>query len=123
MNYTCPTLKTIMVLTLERVKRLSDLNLLRKTPRGMKITEDSVTFQAVFGTENARLNHPYGPSITLSQAEDECLFPVRLVKEYIAKTKDREGQSEKLFVIRKMGMAVAVFSCQLAKRNLDPSQH
>ena len=44
--------------------------------------------------------------------EDECLCPVRLIKEYIAKIKD---QSEKLFVIRKMGLAVAVSNVTIAR--------
>ena len=74
----------------------------------MQILEDSVTFQPVFGAGNTRPNHPYCPTVTLRWAEDECLYPVRLIKEYIAKTKDREDQSVKLFVSRKMGPAVAV---------------
>ena len=45
---------------------------------------------------------------TTEGTEDECLYPMRLIKEYIAKTKDWLGQSEKLFVTRKMGPAVAV---------------
>ena len=74
----------------------------------MQITEDSVTFQLVFEATNPRPNYPYDPTITLRQVEDECLCLVRLIKEYIAKTKDREDQSEKLFVTRNMGPAVAV---------------
>ena len=44
--------------------------------------------------KNAKPNHPYGPTIALRQAEDECLCPVRLIKEYFSKTKDREDQSD-----------------------------
>ena len=65
LNYTCPTLKTVMILALATVKRPSDLNLLRITPKAMQITEDSVTFQPVSGAKNARPNHPYGPTLTL----------------------------------------------------------
>ena len=69
----------------------SDLNLLRITLWAMqRISKDSVTFQPVFGAKNARPNYPYCPTITLRQAEDERLCPVRLIKEYLAKTKDRE---------------------------------
>ena len=63
---------------------------------------------------NARPNHPYGPTITLRWEEDECLCPVRLIKEYIAKAKDRKDKSEKLFVMRKMGPAVAISSGTIA---------
>ena len=84
-------MKTVMIFALATVKRPSDLNLLRITPKAMQITEDSVTFSPVFGAKNAKPNHLYGPTITLRQAEDECLCPVRLIKECIAKTKDREG--------------------------------
>ena len=79
-----------MILVLSTIKRPSDLNLLRIAPGAMQILEDSVTFQLVFGAKNARSNHPYDPTITLRQAEDECLYPVRLIKEYVAKTKHRE---------------------------------
>ena len=44
LNYTWLTLKTVMISTLVTVKRPSDLNLLKITPRTMQITEDSVTF-------------------------------------------------------------------------------
>ena len=97
-----------MILALAMVKRPSHLNLLRIIPRVMQILKDSVTFKPVFGAKNARPSCPYCPTITLKWAEDECLCPVRLIKEYIVKTKDREDQSDKLFVTRKMGPAVAV---------------
>ena len=51
LNYTHLTLKTVMILALATAKRPSDLNLLRITTRGMQITEDSVTFQPVFGVK------------------------------------------------------------------------
>ena len=114
LNCTCLTLKIVIILALGKLKRLSDLNLLRITPGTMQILEDSVTFQPVFGARNARPNHPYGPTITLRWAEDECLGPVRLIKEYLAKTKGREDQSDKLFVTRKMGSAVAVSNGTIA---------
>ena len=97
-----------MILALAMVKRPSDLNILRITLGAMQISEDSVTFQPMFGAKNPRPNHSYCPTITLRWPEDECLCPVRLIKEYLAKTKDREDQSDKLFVTRKMGPAVAV---------------
>ena len=97
-----------MILAFATVKRPSDLNLLRITPGAMQVTEGSGTFQLVFGAINARTNHPHGPTITLRQIENECLCPMRLIKEYITKTKDREDWSDKLFVTRKMGPAVAV---------------
>ena len=78
LNYTCLTLMTIMILALAKVKRPSALNLLRVTPKAMQITEDSVTFQPVFGVKNARPNNPYGPNITLRLEEAECLCPVIL---------------------------------------------
>ena len=62
----------------------------------------------MFGVKNARPNLPYDATITLRQAEDGCLCPMRLIKEYIAKTKVREDQSDKLFVTRKTGPGVAV---------------
>ena len=76
------------------------------------------------GAKTARPNHSYGPAVKLKWAKDEYLCPVRLIKEYIAKTKDREDESKKLVVKRKTGPAVAVswLDCQLVKRNLDPSQ-
>ena len=86
-----------MNLALATVKRLSYMSLLRITPGAMQISEDSVTFQLVFGAKNVRPNHPYGPIIRLRWAEDECLCPVRLIKEYIAKNKDREDQSDEHF--------------------------
>ena len=100
-----------MLVPLATVKRPSDLNLLRIAPGVMQITEDSFTFRPVFGAKNA---HIYGPIVSLRQAEDACLCPVRLIKEYIAKTKDREDQREKLFVPRKMGPAVTVSSGLIA---------
>ena len=87
LNHTHLTLKTVMILVLATVQRLSDLNLLQKTPKAMQITEDSVIFQPVFGAKNARPKHLYRPTITLRQAEDECLCLMRLIKEYIAKPK------------------------------------
>ena len=62
LNNTCLQLKAVMILALATVKRLSDLNLLRITPGAMQISEDSVTFNPVFGAKNARPNHPYGPN-------------------------------------------------------------
>ena len=114
LNYTHVTLKTVMILALTIVDIPSDLNLLRTTPRAMQVMEDYVTFQPVFGAKNSRTNHPYGPTITLTWAMDECLYPVKLIKEYIAKNKDREAQSEKLFLPRKMGPAVAVSNGTIA---------
>ena len=90
LNCTHLTLKTVMILALATVKRPLDLNPLRITTGAMQISEDSVTFQPVFGAKNARQNFPYGPAITLRQTEDECLCQVRLIIENIAKTKDRE---------------------------------
>ena len=80
LNYTCLTLKTVMILALATVKWPSDLNLLRITLGYMQILEDSVTSQLVFGAKNARPNQPYGPSITLRWAEDEWLCLVRHIK-------------------------------------------
>ena len=71
-----------MILALATVKSPSDLNLLRITLGAMQISEDSITFQLVFGTKNAGPDHAYGPTITLRWVEDECLCPVRLIKEY-----------------------------------------
>ena len=108
LNYTHLTLKTVMILVLAKVKRQSELNLLRITPGAMQISEDSDTFQPVFWAKNGRPNHPYDPIITLRWVQDECLCAMRLIKEYIARTKDREDQRNKLFVTTKMGPAVAV---------------
>ena len=41
-------------------------------------------------------------------------MPNEAHKEYIAKTKDREDQSENLFVTMKMSPAVAVSNCTIA---------
>ena len=65
LNYTHLTPMTVMILALAKVKRPSALNLLRITQKTMQITEDSITFQPVFGAKNAWPNHPYGPAITL----------------------------------------------------------
>ena len=74
----------------------------------MQITKDSVTFQPVFGDKIARPNQPYGLTITLRQAEDECLCPVRLIKNTQPKPKTESDPSGKLSVPRKMGQAVTV---------------
>ena len=103
-----------MILPLATVKRPLDLNLLRITPGAMQILEDSVTFQPKFWANNARPNHPYGPTITLRWAEDEYLCPVKLIKEHIVQAKCREDQSDKLFVTRKMGPAVAASNGTIA---------
>ena len=113
LNYTHLTLKTVMILVLTIVNRPSDLNL-RITPKAMQINEDSVTYQLMFSAKNVRVNHPHGPTIKLRHAEDECLCPVRIIKEYTVKTKDKEDQSEKLFVTRKMGLAVAASNSTMA---------
>ena len=136
LKYTPLTLKMVMILALPTVKRPSDLSLFRITPKAMQITEDSVTFQLVFGAKNARPKHLYWPTITVRWAEDECLCSVMLIKEYIASwevfllhlslflqdqclptgvvvLEDREDQSEKLFVTRKISLAVAVAVVQL----------
>ena len=114
LNYTCLALETLMILALSTDKRPSDLNLLRITPGDIQILEDSVTFQPVFGAKDARPNHPYALTITKRQAEDKCLCLVRLIKEYSAKTKNREYQNDKLFVTRKMGPTVAVSNGTIA---------
>ena len=76
-------------MALAMVKRPSYLNLLRITPtKTIQVTVDSVTFKSAFEAKKAQSNDPYGPAIALRQAEDECLCPVRLLKEYIAKNKD-----------------------------------
>ena len=102
-----------MILALATVKRASDLDLLRITPGAMQIIDDSVTFQPVFGAKNARPNHPSGPTITLRQAEDDCLCPVRLIKEYLAKTKDRKDQSD-TFLLPEMEPAMVVSNGTIA---------
>ena len=79
-----------MILAVGTVKRPLDLNLVRITPGALQILEDLVTFQLVFGAKNARPNHPYGTATTLRQAGDECLCPMRFIKEYLARTKDKE---------------------------------
>ena len=61
----------VMILALATVEGPSDLNLLRINPLAMQITEDSVTFQPVFGAMNTRPNHSYGPNMTLRQAQDK----------------------------------------------------
>ena len=43
-----------MILALATVKRPSEMYLLWITPKVMQITEDSVTFQPLFGVKNAR---------------------------------------------------------------------
>ena len=53
--------------------------------------------------------------IRLRRSEDECLCPVALVKEYLAKTKDREQRSEKLFVTRKIGPVISFSNAMIAK--------
>ena len=100
-------------MALTAVKRPSDLNLLRKIPEAMQVTVDIVTSQPGFGVNNAKPYHPYGPTITLKLAEDECLYSGRFIKKYIAKTKDREEQNHKLFVTRKMGLSVAICNALL----------
>ena len=52
LNYTYLTLKTVMILALATVKRPSDLNLIRRTPKVVQITEDSVLSRLVFGAKN-----------------------------------------------------------------------
>ena len=74
----------------------------------MQATADLVIFQPVFGANNAEPNHPYGPTITMRMSKDECLCQVALVKEYLARTKEREQSSEKLFVTRRMSPAIFV---------------
>ena len=108
LNYTHQSLKMVMILAQATVKRPSDLSLLRKAPKAMQITKDSVTFQPVFEAKSARPNHPSRPTITLRSAQDEYICPVRFIKEYIGKAKGREEQSEKPFVTRKMGPALVV---------------
>ena len=60
----------------------------------------------MFGAKNAWPNHLYGSTTTIQWLEDECLCLVQLMKEYVAKTKDTEEQSEKLFVTWKKGPVV-----------------
>ena len=74
---------------------------------------------------NAQPNHPYGSAITLRHVKDEYLCPVRLTKEYIVKTKDREKWRDKPFLTRKMGPKVAVSNATIFSwlRDSDPNQH
>ena len=96
----------VMILAVATVKRPSDLNLQNITYVAMQVIADSVTFHLVFRAKNAQHNHPYGPTITLQQSEDECICPAALVREYLTITKDREQRSEKHFVTKKMGPAI-----------------
>ena len=41
-------------------------------------------------------------------SEDKCLCPISMIKEYIARTKGREQWSVKIFIARKMSLAVMV---------------
>ena len=53
-------------------------------------------------------------------------MPSNAYKRIHSQNKDREDQSDRLFVIRKMGPAVEGIQwhiCQLAQRNFDPSQY
>ena len=79
LNYTRLTSKTVMILALAIVKWLSDLNLLKITPRAMQVIADSVTFRWSVWPNNAQANHPYWPAITLRQSEGEYLCLVALV--------------------------------------------
>ena len=87
-----PNPEKVMIFALAALKRPSDLNLLRMTLKAMQIIEDSATFEPICGAKNGSLNHPFGATTTLRQAEDEYLCPARLIKEIIAKTKDRNSK-------------------------------
>ena len=95
------------------VERPLDLNLLRITPRALQVTADLATFQPVFWAKNIWPNYPYGPIIIL-RSEDKCLCPLALVKEYLARTKDREQRSEP-FVTRKIGPAISISNATIVK--------
>ena len=101
LNYSRMTLKIAMVLALATVRRSLDWDLLRITPKAMQVTTDLVTFQPVFWAKNAQLSHPYGPMIILMRSEDDCLCPVALIGEYLARTKNKRQRNEKLFVTGK----------------------
>ena len=66
LNCTHLTLNTVIVVVLAMVKRLSDLSLLRITPKAMQVMEDSVAFQPLLWDKKAWLNHLYGHTITLN---------------------------------------------------------
>ena len=85
------------------VNRLSYLNLLRITPRAILVILDSITFLLVFGQRK-----PISTA-NMGQQWDECLCPASLIKK--AKPKI---ESNKLSVIRKMGLMTAVSNATVA---------
>ena len=52
--------------------------------------------------------------ITLRWLEDECLCPIALLKEVLARTVDKEPRTEKLSVTRKMGLLTAILNATIA---------
>ena len=86
-------------------------------------TKDLVTFQPVFEAKISLPNHLYGMVVTLRWSEDECFYPAGLINEYIAKAKDGEEWSDKLFVTRKMSLAITASNATFASwlRDLNPS--
>ena len=77
-----------MILILATIRRPLTLNLLKMTPKAMQLGTDSATFQLASGAKNARLNHPHRATIIHPWSEDECLCPVSLICEYIARIKN-----------------------------------
>ena len=70
LNYTCIPLKTVMILALTTVIRYEPSE---NHSRGYADIRGLSYLPTGIGAKNARPNHPYGTTIILRRAEDECL--------------------------------------------------
>ena len=88
--------RTLMLVALASIKRISDLTLLDTSPGYMVISDTRVVFQLRFGGKQSRPKHT-PPVVILEQVSDPTLCPVDHIKHYLEYTQDLRSSSA-LFV-------------------------
>ena len=88
--------RTLTLVALASVKRISDLTLLDTTPSHMALGPDRVVFQLKFGSKQCRPHHKV-PVVSLDKVDDPLLCPVEHVRAYLHRTQDIRTDSS-LFV-------------------------
>ena len=88
--------RTLALVALASVKRVSDLSLLDTSPGHMALGASKVVFQLKFGSKQDRPQHK-PPIVTLDKVSDPQLCPVDHVRQYLDRTQDIRS-STSLFI-------------------------
>ena len=88
--------RSLTLVALASIKRLSDLTLLDTAPGHMVLSSNRAVFQLRFGAKQARPGHT-PPVVTLEQVTDPILCPVDHIRQYLQRTEGTRSSSA-LFV-------------------------